>query len=74
MDIIYLQGLTQRGWNKIISNGIEWRINARTEMILFNPEPGPWLFIIPTDQNGNTNKGMWIKEYNDKHFKIVYKK
>jgi len=67
---LYIEGITQKGWKKVMSSGIHWVVKARTEKILFNPEPGPWLLIIPFGET-EPDKGFWIKEYDDKDFKIV---
>jgi len=73
MTKLILEGITQKGKNRIRENGPMWEIHARTEKVLFNPEPGPWLFIAPVGLGQLAKQSRWIKEVNDVDFKIVSK-
>ena len=69
---IKLQGITQKGKNRIREHGNDWWVLAITNSILFSPnQSGPWLFVSPIGCNQNSKSARWIKYHNDLDFKVV---
>jgi hypothetical protein len=71
MTILVLEGITHKGKNRIRECGSIWEVHNRTDKVLFNPEPGPWLFISPAGMSLHDRKSRWIKEIGDTDFRIV---
>ena len=71
MTKVILEGISQKGKNRVRENGSVWVVHARTERVLFNPEKGPWLFVFPEGKNHTDNSSRWIKEVGDVNFRIV---
>ena len=69
---IKLQGITQKGKNRIREHGNDWWIIAETDSILFSPNlKGPWLFIAPINQTQDSKASRWVKADQDLDFKVV---
>lgn len=68
---IIVEGITHKGKNCIRKKGQLWEIHVRTEKVLFNPEPGPWLYISPYSTTHLSKDAMWVKEVDDIDFKIT---
>lgn len=67
---IRLAGVSQRGKNRIREHGELWLVLAETEHVLFNPGPGPWIFIAPHGKTMNDKASRWIHLNDDIDFKI----
>jgi hypothetical protein len=70
MKKIILQGISLKGKNRVRENGPIWSVLSETDKILFDPRPGPWLWIVPVGKDHITH-GRWIREVEDKDFKII---
>ena len=69
---IKLQGITQKGKNRVRDLGNDWWVIAETDRVLFSPsEPGPWLFVAPIGQSQNDKSSRWIKADQDLDFKVT---
>lgn len=68
---IDLVGLSHKGKNRLRENGTSWTVLAETEKVLFNPAPGPWLFIVPSGRDKDDRASRWIKKDNDQDFMIT---
>lgn len=71
MDKLVLEGITHKGKNRIRENGPLWEVHTKADKVLFNPEPGPWLYISPVGSGPLAKQARWIKESNDSDFKVV---
>jgi hypothetical protein len=71
MTTLVLKGITHKGKNRIREHGPMWVIHAKTNKVLFNPEPGPWLYIAPAGMDQHCKASRWIKEVGDADFEIV---
>ena len=71
MTTLVLQGVTHKGKNRVRENGSMWEVHNRTDKVLFNPEPGPWLYVSPVGLGQQAKQARWIKEVGDADFKIV---
>jgi hypothetical protein len=67
---IKLSGISQKGKNRIREHGDHWVVLAETDKILFNPEPGPWIFTSPVGRGQNDKASRWIRANNDPDFLI----
>lgn len=63
-----LKGITAKGKNRINQHGNFWTVIAETDKVLFNPEPGPWLFITPSGSTQDDKAARWIKSDGDVNF------
>lgn len=68
---IKIIGITQKGKNRVRQHGNDWTVCAETDKVLFNPEPGPWLYIVPEGKDFYDKAGRWIKKDNDVDFQIT---
>ena len=76
--MIKLKAKTLTGKNKIQnakdkgSNNI-WKIVKQQDKVLFSNEPGPWLRIVPINNNNVelSSLSRWIHLNNDKDFEII---
>jgi hypothetical protein len=69
---IQLQGISQKGKNRVREQGDRWTILAETNHVLFAPnEIGPWIFAAPAGQDQNHKASRWVRVTEDKDFKIV---
>jgi hypothetical protein len=67
---IKLTGISQKGKNRVREHGNHWVVLAETDKILFNPEPGPWLFIAPLGCGQNDKASRWVRAGNDENFSM----
>ena len=71
---IRLQGITQKGKNRIREFGDRWTVLAETDKILFAPSsPGPWLFVTPGGArhgSHDSKASRWIRATGDPDFSI----
>lgn len=67
MNIIRLEGKTQKGKNRIRELGDEWIAVKQQNTVSFSNDFGPWVLIHPID---NIDKPRWIKQDNDPDFQI----
>lgn len=65
-SVILLNGLTQKGKNRIRENGEEWTVVEIRQSVLFTSEPGPWILI----ESNKTKHIRWIHSTHDKDFSI----
>lgn len=66
-----LKGLTQKGKNRVREHGDLWTVLAEVDKVLFNPNPGPWLFITPAGRTQDDKAARWIKASDDVDFSFV---
>jgi predicted glycosyltransferase involved in capsule biosynthesis len=74
-DIVTVTHLDKRGKQLIKDLGDQWTVVQVKDKVLFNPDPGPWLFIEPIGSTSVINT-RWIHEtgnYPQYRFKIVEK-
>ncbi len=70
MRKLFLIGKTQKGKNRIREHGSIWVVLNRTDKVLFEPKPGPWLFIAPPGKNHLDKASRWVHETSDPDFKV----
>lgn len=69
---IRLQGISQKGKNRIRQHSDEWVVFAETDRILFAPnQPGPWLFVSPVGSDQNDKASRWVKLSGDPDFLVT---
>lgn len=68
---IQLKGVSQRGKNRVREHGSQWMVLAETDVVIFNPQRGPWLFVAPVGKNWNDKASRWIKASDDLDFVII---
>ena len=68
---IQLKGITQKGKNRIRENSDRWIVLAETDKVLFNPQPGEWLFIAPVGKDQFDKASRWVKATGDKDFLVT---
>lgn len=57
-----------KGKNRIREHGSIWTVHATVEIVLFNPEKGPWIFISPEGTLFQSKASRWVHEVNDRDF------
>ena len=68
---IQMQGLSQKGKNRVRELGSIWHVLAETDTILFAPgKNGPWLFIAPPGKDMNDKSSRWVHATSDPDFSI----
>lgn len=68
---IQLQGISQKGKNRIREHGVLWHVLAETDVILFSPtKKGPWLFIAPLGKNMEDKSSRWVHATDDSDFLV----
>jgi hypothetical protein len=72
MKQIIVEGITSKGKRAVSKHGALWDLHAKTNLILFFPEIGPWLYISPPGEGHTSKRARWVKETNDKDFRITY--
>lgn len=72
MKQVLLEGISSKGKKRVSSIGMLWEVHVITDTVLFFPEPGPWLYISPPGEGHTSKRAIWVKETNDKDFKITY--
>ncbi len=68
MKTVNLVGKSMKGKNRVREHGSVWIIHVRVETVLFNPEPGPWIFISPIGKTFQDTASRWVHEVNDRDF------
>ena len=80
---IVLEGISQKGKNKVRELGKDWRIVDIAEKAQFSDKPGPWYSIIPEHllaeyidkgwaaRTKASSTERWINSKDDNDFKIV---
>jgi hypothetical protein len=68
---VRLKGLTQKGKNRCRENGDLWTVYAETDRVLFNPAPGPWLYIAPYSGDQTHKASRWVHATSDVDFTIT---
>ena len=68
---IIVEGISQKGKNRVREHGSEWIVDSEHETILFNDEKGPWYHIYSVNDK-NKDYSRWINKNNDKDFKIKF--
>jgi hypothetical protein len=81
MRIITLVPKNKRAKQIIKQHGDRWEVIKSLQTILFNPHPGPWLYIQPlTEERGLPttvaeakieSATRWVHEHFDDNFKVV---
>lgn len=71
MKQISLEAKTLRARKTLEVFGRLWDIHVETDVVLFNPEKGPWLYIAPAGQGHVSKHARWIKQINDQNFTII---
>lgn len=57
-----------KGKNRVREHGSVWVVHAEVEQVLFNPEPGPWIFISPFGKEFQDKSSRWVHATNDHDF------
>lgn len=69
---IQMQGISQKGKNRIRENGNDWVVLAETDRVLFAPgEEGPWLFVAPVGKGQDDKASRWVKVSGDVDFTLM---
>ena len=68
---IRLKGKSQKGKNRVRENGETWMVFAETDKVLFNPQPGLWLFVSPEGKDQDNKASRWIHGVSDIDFEVV---
>lgn len=68
MKTVKLTGKTMKGKNRVREHGPLWVVHVITEKVLFNSEPGPWMFISPVGTEFQDKSSRWVHETNDTDF------
>lgn len=68
---IRLRGKSAKGKNRIREHGELWTVFAETDKVLFNPQPGQWLFVAPSGKNQDDKSSRWIHADNDLDFDVI---
>ncbi len=71
MNTVILVGKTMKGKNRIREHGSVWTIHAEVEKVLFNPQPGIWLFVTPFGSEFQSKSSRWIHKTDDKDFSVI---
>jgi hypothetical protein len=70
MKTVTLSGKSMKGKNRVREHGSVWVIHAEVERVLFNSEPGPWLFVSPVGKAFQDKSSRWIHADNDQDFNV----
>lgn len=65
---IRLEGLTQKGKNRIQEQGDEWEVLSERMRVGFSSQPGPWLLLQSVK---SPDKIRWIHKDRDENFKVI---
>jgi hypothetical protein len=65
---VILEGITQKGRNRVNELGSEWQLVRVADSVQFNPERGPWLLVQPP---GRPDKSRWVHHRHDPDFKVI---
>jgi len=69
---IKLQGISQKGKNRVREHGSDWHVLAETSTVLFSPnKAGPWLFVAPIGKGQDDKASRWVHATNDSDFIVV---
>lgn len=62
MKTVTLQPITRHGKNRIAEAGkpARWYVLREANSIGFNPRPGPWLYVSPTQED--SKHGRWVNK------------
>lgn len=67
-DILIIEGISQKGKNRVKELGKEWHILNITDKVLFSSEKTDWILVTPAV---NSCKFRWMKKVGDSDFRIV---
>jgi hypothetical protein len=69
---VKLQGLSQKGKNRVRENGSDWTVLAETDRVLFAPgKEGPWIFVVPVGKAQDDKASRWVRVFDDADFSVV---
>ena len=68
-DLLLVEGISQKGKNRIREQGNTFKIANVAERVSFSDKSGPWLLLGSL----NPNHGRWVHVADDQHWKIVEK-
>ena len=68
---VELAGLTKRGKQIVKQHGAKWRVLDKRDTVLFSADRGPWLLVVPADQDQNSEASRWVRSLFDSDFKIM---
>jgi len=67
--MIFLQGKTQKGKNRVRELGTEWKVLDTRDSVAFSSDSGPWVRVAPV--SGGVDKDRWIHLTKDKDFSVT---
>ena len=68
MNTVKLVGKSMKGKNRVREHGSVWTVHVITEKVLFNPQPGPWLFVSPLGRLFQDKASRWVHQTDDQDF------
>jgi hypothetical protein len=69
---VKLNGLSQKGKNRIREHGDRWTVLAETDRVLFAESAvGPWLFIAPAGKTQDDKSSRWVRAAGDTDFIVI---
>jgi hypothetical protein len=81
MRVITLIPMSKRAKQIIKQHGERWEVVRKKSVVLFNCNPGPWLYVQPlTEERAPANDARaakiesasrWVHEFNDDNFKVA---
>lgn len=80
MKVYTLAGLTKRGKQLIKQHGERWECLGSRQRVLFSDKQGPWLLMVPVDENRvartvrearEESASRWVHSLTDDNFKVM---
>lgn len=80
MKVYTLAGITKRGKQIIKQHGDRWECLGTRERVLFSDKRGPWLLVVPIDENRvartmrearEDSSSRWAHAFTDDDFKVM---
>lgn len=66
---VTLIGKTQKGKNRVRDHGRVWEVIKTTDRVLFSPQAGPWLQVVPVKTGASAAR--WVHASQDQDFAQV---
>ena len=67
METVTVQGVSQKGKNRVRERGSIWTVKDRAQSVAFSSKKGPWLFLESLDGKAC----RWMHVTDDEDLKIV---
>ena len=67
-DIVIVEGISQKGKNRVRELGNEWKVIKVSQNVLFSQEKCDWVLVAPSF---DSPKFRWVKKFGDDDFRIL---